>query len=389
LESVRKLAIASEDWGSYLAATTLRVFAYQALADAFGETPYTEGLDISNTAPHYDEGQTIYDGFLAELDEALSHVSSASPVCKNFLFGTSTAKEWIQFANALKLRILMRESNVKDVKSAVAALIAENNFPTEDVAYGGFWTNESGKANPLFSEETATYFGSTQVNITANISIMQTMISSDDARVSSVFAKNNSGNYTGSISGSNFSTSTYNASYWCRPVFTYDMPVFLITVAETEFFLAEYYARYGSAGDAKAHYEAAIEASFETLGASDADEIYNAQYPYNNAEYQKIIGIQKWVALAGVNNFEAWCELRRLKYPAFGTVSGSDLFNVGSGVYSPNLYVPGTLYTPIQGNPALGANKILQRLKYAEVSTSRNANAPEQKGDGEPVFWAK
>ena len=103
------------------------------------------------------------------------------------------------------------------------------------------------------------------------------------------------------------------------------MPVNLITVSEIEFFKAEYYARYGTSADAESHYKAAIEASFTSAGlsAADATDIYTNYYPWDNANYAKLIGIQKWIALGGTNNFEAWCEMRRLKYPAFGTVTGA------------------------------------------------------------------
>jgi hypothetical protein len=388
LETVRELSIKSEDWGSYLAATVLRVYAYQVLVDGYGEIAYTEALDLSNLTPNYDEGQTVYEGILAELDEALESVSSSATVCKNFLFGTSSVTEWIQLANALKLKLLMRMSNVKDVKNDLAALIAASNFPTKDVAWTGFWADESGKANPFYLEEFATYFGSTQINVTANLSIVQTMLDSNDARIGYVFSKNTSGNYTGGISGTNYKNpGTYVANYWCRPNIRYNSPVFLITVSEIEFFLAEYYARYGG-GDASTHYNAAVEASFQTSGATGADAVL-AAYPWDGNNYRQVIGIQKWVALSGVNNFEAWCELRRLKYPEFGTVSGTDLYNIETDAYSPDRYTPGTLYTPIQCNAALGANKVLQRFKYAEYSSSRNPNVPAAKGDGEPVFWAK
>jgi hypothetical protein len=390
LKTVLETASASEDWGTYLAATTLRAFAYQVLADTYGEVPYSEALSLDFLNPKYDEGQEIYDGIIAELDDALSKVSSSAPVCKNFLFGSSTVAEWIPFANALKLKILMRQSGVKDVKAQLDALVAEGNFPESDVAWSGIWANESGKANPYYQEEFATYFGSTQVNVVANLALMQTMLDSDDARVAYAFSRNGSGNFTGGVSGTNYkSPGSYTAAYWCRPNIKFDSPVFLITVAETEFFLAEYYARYGTAQNAEAHYKAAVEASFNTAGVSGAEEICNNAYPYDQADYQRIIGIQKWVALACVNNFEAWCELRRLKYPAFGSVTGDDLYDIDTDAYSPERYVPGTLYTPIQVNSALGNNKILQRFKYPEYSTSRNANAPAAKGDGEPVFWAK
>ena len=349
LETVRTKAKTAEEWGTYLAATTLRVFTFQVLVDAYGETPYTEALDLTNLSPKYDDGLTVYQGILAELDEALSKASSSSVVCTNFLFGTTTADEWLRFAKALKLKLLMRMSNVKEVQTELAALIAENDFPTSDVSWNDCWADETGKASPYYQEEYASYFGSTQINVVANIAYMQTMLESNDARVPKFFAKNGNGEFKGGVSGTNFSTSvTYKSAYFCRPVFTYNMPVNLITVSEVEFFKAEYYARYGSATDAEAHYKAGILASFASAGLSEsaAVNIYTVNYPWVNTDYAKLIGIQKWIALGGTNNFEAWCELRRLKYPAFGTVTGTAIYNVANDVFSPELYVPGTLYTP-------------------------------------------
>ncbi len=392
LATILQQAEQTEEWGTYLAATTLRVFTYQVLVDAYGEVPYTEALDLTNLSPAYDDGATVYQGILAELDNALSKASSSDVVCTNFLFGTTTADEWIKFAKALKLKLLMRMSNVKDVKAELSALIAENDFPTSDVSWNDCWADETGKASPYYQEEYATYFGSTQVNVIANIAYMQTMRESNDARVPKFFETNDDGEYKGGVSGTNFSTSgKYKSPYFCRPVFTYDMPVNLITVSEIEFFKAEYSARYGTSENAEAHYKAAITASFTSAGlsASDATDIYTTYYPWDNTNYAKLIGIQKWIALGGTNNFEAWCEMRRLKFPTFGTVSGTEIYDVGNDVYSPELYVAGTLYTPIQFNTDLGAGKILQRFKYAESSTSRNSNAPANKGDAISVFWAE
>jgi hypothetical protein len=392
LETVRELSSEAEEWGTYLAATTLRVFIYQVLVDAYGEVPYTEALDVDNVSPAYDEGSVIYTGILAELDEALANATSSSLVCTNFLFDTATASEWIKFANALKLKILMRMSNVSDVQSELAALIAEDNFPTTDVSWDDCWSDESGQANPFYQEEYATYFGSTQINVVANIALMQTMAQTEDARQEKFFETNSEDKYTGGVSGTNFSLSSdYQSDYFCRPVFTYDMPVYLISVSEIEFFKAEYYARYGSSVNAEAHYKAAIEASFTSAGleTSEAAVVYNTYYPWDNSNYAELIGIQKWIALGGTNNFEAWCEMRRLDYPEFGTATGADIYDEVNDEFSIELYVIGTLYTPIDYNTDLGAGKILERFKYAESSTSRNSNAPDNKGDAVPVFWAE
>ena len=389
---VRDKAKASEDWGTYLAAECIRVFTYQALVDAYGETPYSEanqGKD--NLSPNFDEGKDIYAGLIAELDEALAKATDSSPVATNTLYNGKTAAPWIQFANAIKLKLLMRERAVVNVDNALTALVEEDNFPTEDVAWTHLTTNESGKANPFYQEEFATYFGSTQVNCGLNVALYRTLEDADDARLEAFFSPNNSG-YWGSISGYNMSTSeNYKAAKFCRPNVKYNTPVYLISLSEINFFLAEYYQKVkNDAATAEAYYNAAIIASFDTAGLSAAEALdVIAAYPYSAANSEKYIGIQKWVALSGINNFEAWCELRRLGYPAFGGKKAEDIYNFTADDLDPNVLNPGELYTPYQVEAQVGANALVQRWPYAQASINYNTNHPEVKKLSEKVFWAK
>lgn len=390
LATVVAKAEANGNAGTVLAATVIRVAAYQALVDCYGEIPYSEALDMSNLTPKYDNGADIYAGIVKELDDAIAKVGGSEKVCTNFLLPGKPASEWVKVANALKLRILMRESNAVNVQSELASLIAENNFPDGDVAWKGCWSDESGQANPYYQEEFATYFGSTQQNVILNLALLATMNAADDARLEAFFNPNTSKKeYTGGVSGTNFSTTaSYKANYWCRPNMAFDSPVYLITRSEIEFFLAEYEARYGSQANAEAHYKAAVEASFASAGVDGADRVLTA-YPYDASNWAKCIGIQKWVALSGTNNYEAWCEMRRLKYPAFGSVKGSDIYDVLNDTYNPSILEAGTLYTPILVNSAVGDNKLLQRWPYPEASANRNSNTPEYKGETTPIFWAE
>ena len=398
LNTICQLAENDEEWGTFLAAKTLKAFIYQMMVDAYGEVPYSEAFDASNATPKYDQGADIYAGVLAELDEALSKASAGDKVATNFLLPGKNAGAWIQLANAVKLKMLTRESGVADVNYQIAALVSANNFPEGDVAWEGCWSNESCSLSPFYAEEFSTAWGSTQINVVANIAIIGTMqqknaegdVIFEDGRLAAFFEPNSSGVYTGGISGSNFSTSdNYKSGYWCRPVASYDMPVYLITRSEVEFFIAEYYAKAGNAAQAKAHYEAAIEASFATAGVAGAAEAI-AKFPYDQANYKKCIGVSKWIALAGVNTFEGWCEARRLDFPAFGSVQGTQMYNEQSDAsYHPELYVPGTFYTPIKVEDKLGANKLLERWPYPESSSARNSNSPEFPGYATPVFWGK
>ena len=400
LKTILEKSEASEDWGTYLAATTLRAFAFETLVDCFGETPYTEALDADNLSPKYDDGKTVYDGLIAEIDNALSKASASNTVCTNFLFPDASAEQWIQFAKALKLKLLMREANVdSSVLPKVKALIDENDFPTKDIAYTSCWGTESGSMNPFYSEEFSSAWGSTQENVCANLAIIGSMqiknangdVVYTDPRLAAFFAKNADGKYVGGVSGTNY-PSTTSLTKWCRPIETATSPLSLLSVAETEFFISEYYARTNDEANAKAHYNKAIEASFASTGVEGAAE-HIAQFPFDMANYKKSIGVQKWIALAGVNTFEAWCELRRLDYPAFDTTKkGSDFYTKGDdGSFTDSGYQAGTLYTPIDVFSQVGANKLLERFPYAESSSSRNSNTPTFTNSDytKPVFWGE
>ena len=253
--------------------------------------------------------------------------------------------------------------------------------------------------NPFYSEEFSSAWGSTQMNVCANLAIIGSMqiknASGDvvytDPRLAAFFEKNADGKYVGGVSGTNY-PSTTTLTKWCRPIETATSPLSLLSVAETEFFISEYYARTNDEANAKAHYNKAIEASFASAGVEGAAE-HIAQFPFDMANYKKSIGVQKWIALAGVNTFEAWCELRRLDYPAFDTTKkGSDFYTKGDdGSFTDSGYQAGTLYTPIDVFSQVGANKLLERFPYAESSSSRNSNTPAFTNSDytKPVFWGE
>lgn len=390
---VRDRAADSEAWGSYLAATCIRVFAYQALVDAYGETPYSEaqkGKD--NLSPKFDQGKDIYAGLIAELDDALAKAKPDSPVATNLLYNGKTAEPWIQFANALKLKILMRERAVESVDAALNELVAEDNFPAADVAWTHLTTNESGKANPFYQEEFASYFGSTQVNCALNVSLLNVLENSGDARLAAFFTPNSDKKFWGSISGYNMSTSNnYKAAVFCRPNVKFDSPVYLISLSEIYFFLSEYYEKVKKdAANAQKYYEDGIIASFKTAGlkADDAASVL-AAFPYNAAGNDKNLGIQKWVALSGINNFESWCEMRRLGYPAFSGKKAEDIYSFKNDAIDASQLPVGDLYTPYQVEAHIGANSLAQRWPYAQASLNYNPNHPAVQNQDVKVFWAK
>ena len=392
LEVVRRQSAAEP--GSYLAATALRAYTFQVLVDAYGETPYTEAL-TDETQPHYDEGADVYAGVIAELEAAKAGAEATSAVCANLTFGkttatTGTAGDWLKFANSVLLKLYMRESGVADVKDKVSKLVAEDNFITEDVVYDKCWGNATGSYSPLYTE-----YLTIQNDWALNYAVSATYKSEgvNDMRLYALWGEGEKG-MVGTASGSNLSTemSGTQPAAFAQPAYSYDMPVYLMTVAEVEFFLAEYYAKMAvDHAKAKAHYEAAVSASFQTAGVADvAAAVVTEAWPYNAGEPMKAIGVQKWLHYAStLQGFEAWCEVRRIGYPAFSGQDGEDIIenDVKNFNLVPAFYQPGTLYTPKSVYSLVGDNKLLQRFDYAQVSTQYNNNVPATKQPTVPVFW--
>jgi hypothetical protein len=86
----------------------------------------------------------------------------------------------------------------------------------------------------------------------------------------------------------------------------------LMTYAEVQFILAEAALRGWIAGDAKAYYEAGVQASFEQWGVAMPADYFSATQPYDGT-LDRIIE-QKWFALF-FQGLEAWYDYRRTGLP--------------------------------------------------------------------------
>lgn len=391
LEVVRKQS--ADEPGTYLAATALRAYTFQVLVDAYGETPYSEAL-TDNTQPKYDDGKDVYAGIIAELEEAKTAATPSSSVCANILFGktkaiSGTAAEWIKFANSILLKLYMRESGVADVSSKVAALVDEDNFISSDVVFDRCWSDAAGSYSPLFAEQKKI-----TSDLILNYDITATVRAEgvSDLRLYTNWNEGNKG-MIGNVSGTNLSSEVPAATTadFAQPNYRFDIPVYLMTVAEVDFFLAEYYAKTNNNTKAEQMYKAAVAASFATAGVNDVSDAVTSQaYPYDSSNPMKNIGIQKWIHYATtLQGFEAWCEVRRIGYPAFSGQTAEDIIPTDIANFNvvPSVYIPGTLHTPKSVYAPVGAGKLRQRFDYASTSTQYNNNVPATKEPVVPVFW--
>lgn len=102
---------------------------YQMFTDVFGMIPYTEATNPDIVTPKFDEQKVIYEGIIAELDQAMATIGDATrtgvnvdDVGANDLYCNGDLQKWKRLANTLKLRIAMRAYGASGASFAATAI---------------------------------------------------------------------------------------------------------------------------------------------------------------------------------------------------------------------------------------------------------------------------
>lgn len=336
---------------SVAAAKILKAWGFQIIVDGYGSAPYSEAFKGSeNFFPSYDDGQAIYDSSIAELDNAINLIANAPSTTTNLggndvMFGGDMTL-WAKFANTLKLRYIIRQSNIISDAAAQAELAktASTGYITDDALVNPGYVNTAGKQNPLWASNGLSSGGSLYSDgytyLRGGGAAVNFFINNNDPRLFYVFAPDGSSPDNAEFlqTDTNF-VDYHGVLYGDRPtavaqknegtvglghgvMSSYDASVPLMTAAESYFLQSEAALRGWITDDAQTLYEDGISASFEYLytsageGVADADAAAE-DYISNQAGSVSIQNIitQKWAALAGINSFEAWTEYRRTGFP--------------------------------------------------------------------------
>lgn len=364
-------------------AKILSAYTYQVIVDVWDSAPYGEALSGKggNLNPVFDSGQEIYDGLIADIDEALAMINTSAvaiaPGADDFLYGGDMAA-WIRFANTLKLRIYLRQAATRPgvAEQGIDAMYASGAafIGVGDDAFVPF-PGGSNNENPLYRGEISPN-GLGGVNINGSATIIQRLVANNDPRVDFYFDPAETGTFAGAQVGIPQGEGTTqlgsqpqsdNSVPSSMHIIAANSPVYLMTAFESLFLQAEAAERGWGTGDAEQLYEAAVSESFRFTGfESDAASFINGayEYPAASAERLEAIATQKWYALCGIMNVEAWAELRRADY--------LDL--------SPS--VAGT-------GASLNGSTFPQRALYPSAEISTNTNALPNGNIGDPVWWNK
>lgn len=357
----------------YLAvAKTMKAYDYQNLVDIYGNIPYTQALgSTAFIRPAYDKGQDIYEDLAKKLDTAatlfknsVGQVASADAAYDIMYKGDAT--KWGKFANTLKLRLLIRQSEISGRTAYIQSEIAKidaNGLGFIGVNDGGAvnpgYSNSAGKQNPFWAE-----FGYSPVGKTAPTDGHRYYIAStyglnfyqsnNDPRLPFLYTTINDGagsNYSGSPFGLTATTDDnpqYKSAIGTGLLKGADMAQPLLTDFESLFLQAEAAQRGYLSTDARSLYESAVQQSFTYLGAGTASTYLeeNSISSWDLAtDKLTLIMTQKWAAMNGINDIESWSDYRRLNIPS----------NI-----------------PISNNPAASVRKVPVRLLYPQTEYNYN-----------------
>lgn len=336
----------------------MQAYLFQRLVDMYGNIPYTQAMSLQSfVTPVYDDAQTIYKALISKIDSAITDIKGATfpaTVPADIMF-TGNKTRWIQLANSLKLRILMRQAyvtaNTAYINTEINKIVTEGTgFLTANAQINPGYVKQTSKLNPLYAnwgynendvEQTNHRFikiGTPIVNYLKNTNDIFRLQRVADPKVSGYNGNvSDPTNYVGVPLGGTGSAylETLVSSLGSSQIVKGDAtrPTVFMQAADVYFLRAEGGVRYAIAGlgDPQTNYQSGITASFVTYAngvnvaanaaaATAAAAIYYAQ-PINNVGWttstDKIAAIitQKWVALCNYDGFEAWTEWRRTKVP--------------------------------------------------------------------------
>lgn len=365
-ESIKKSTLETQDWSYYTIATLTQSYTFEVLADLYDEIPFSEALQgLNNLSPHYEKGIDIYDSLFRRINFALAQdltLPSVSKVGTEDLIFNGDMKKWVQFANTLKLKMYLRFVNVAPdkYKSEIQALLAENNFLVTPAAMTAFKDEENGR-NPFYE----TFMDRLAGNVAASKTLLDTIKNFGDPRLSAIYIPAETGGVQVGIGQGRYKedqTIFGNYKNLSSPNVTGLSPVYLFTVPEVYFLIAEAQLRYGSTASAEINYINGIKASFDMLKVPQDSSLYSdSTSPYYYNGLPSII-FQKWIAAANTTAIESFFDKNRTGYPEHFKQSPVSVFATG--------------ITP-------------QRLLFPLTERKSNANTPPRVNVDVKVWFAK
>ncbi|APY08001.1 hypothetical protein BWZ20_06655 [Winogradskyella sp. J14-2] len=316
-------------------ALILKAYMAAGLTDLFGDVPYFEAFNgIEGTVtPAYDKQEDIYlneNGILDNLDKGIAAIEAYSdviPLEGDILFN-GNLQAWIKFANALKIKHLLRISDKVDVSNELQALFNDGNFISTN--------SENAIFNFTNTDPNSFRLAQLRIGDFNNFVLSETMeaILNDlnDPRMATLFrpfANSTTNEFNGLLNGIDASSTSialadYSLASSAFREDTSTLDANFITAWEVHFALAEAAEKGYISADAQTLYETGVALAFEYWNTELPANYLSGSASYNATGTNPIEQIitQKWIASV-INGYEGWVEYRRTGFPQLRTISAS------------------------------------------------------------------
>lgn len=376
-------------------AQIMQGYHFFQLVDLYNNVPFDEALQGTKYPnPRYEEGKVVYEKSIRLISKGMEHISRAASNAKkpgnDDIVFKGNLNLWLKFGNTLKLRALLKQSEVSDAGSMIADEIRQ--IELEGSGYLGVgesalvnpgFTNSAGMQNPLWE----IFYKNPQGAFTAGFNtlrpteyVINQYQQLNDPRLKLLYKPVNGlykGVPLGQSTGTDFQMEQTSAllgpsenNQQPAAIFkSFSQPGVLLGAFESLFLQAEAAERGWISASPAILYESAITESMKYMEVpADEQQAYlnqeAVQYAMAGNKLERII-LQKWLSLNSIGGFEAWNDYRRLGYP-------SDL---PQSLQSPD---PDPSYRPL-------------RLTYRQSEKSTNPTQVANQGSINPfidrVFW--
>ena len=341
----------------------------------WGDVPFTEAWKENIKYPKFDSQETVLNGIIDLLDEALTeiNVNESLAITDYDLFYKGDMAKWVKLAKSLKFRTLMIMVDKDPSKATeIGNMLSEGGMISSSGENLQFpYSQSAGNENPKY-KILEKYTNGINIMFFANNNVLKPMQERNDSRISRYFEPGVDGVYRGLNTREDAEVTDDNAdllsSVISGYIFRKDAPELIYSYQEQLFFEAEAYARgLGVAADlvkANELYKKAIRVAcdFYEADPTETTTFINGLADLNTLTQEKAlyeIHMQQWIDLMD-RPLEEFIQWRR---------SGT------SGNEVPTLTVP----------EESTSRELIRRWEYSPEELTANPNAPKES----PKIWEK
>jgi hypothetical protein len=277
---------------------------------------------------------------------------------------------WMKFANSLKLKLLIRQTEnggPADLAAQIAEVYANGDFIETSAENAQLsWAGAAGSENPFYARLESGLGNFYVLSKTTH----DALTNLNDPRIDAFYdlPANGSPDHIFVLNGTQPAGATRDYSTPSAKVYGPALPSIIMSATEVWFYRAEAAQRFGTESALNA-FTAAVTNSFNDLEVDGVDDYLDEVDFANAPDKIRAIGTQMWVAMNGTQAMEGWIATRKFD-------------NAGRPMFAS----PGGFFLSPETN-SLGVGVFPSIILYPQTEIDFNPNAPAQNSLTDKVFW--